>query len=64
MIKEEKKEDGKTVKLKEKVTVYATGKGDGKYLPKGKELKIHPLLAEKLIKAGKATEKPPKSANE
>ena len=60
MAKEIKKVEGTVVKVKEKVTVYATGTGKGQYVAKGKELRVHPLLAAKLIKAGKATEKSPK----
>lgn len=41
----------------DKVTVWATGTGG--YHKPGKELKIHPRLAEKLIAAGKATDKKP-----
>jgi hypothetical protein len=50
-----KNDVGEVVKLQEKVTVYATEKC--RYIAKGAEIKVHPLLAKKLIKAGKATEK-------
>ena len=60
MSKEKKVEKGEVVKVREKVTVYATGAGNGGFLKKGKALNIHPLLAKKLIEAGKATEKQPK----
>jgi hypothetical protein len=48
----------KAVKLDEKKTVYSTGKN--RYYAAGDAITAHPLLAEKLIKAGKATEKAPK----
>lgn len=47
--------DSNLVRPYDKVTIWATGKGNHKA---GKELKVHPLLAAKLIAAGKATEKP------
>ena len=56
MIMAEKKE--KIVKLDEKKTVYATDKS--KHYRAGEAITAHTLLAEKLVKAGKATEKAPK----
>lgn len=49
---------GEVVKLSEKVTVYGTGKG--LYHKAGEMYKVHPLLAEKLIKSGKAAVTAPK----
>jgi hypothetical protein len=43
------------VDLREKTTVYATEKS--RYHKAGEPIVTHPLLAAKLIKAGKATEK-------
>lgn len=40
------------MKLEEKVSVYGTGRS---YMKLNKEYKVHPILAEKLIKAGKAS---------
>jgi hypothetical protein len=48
----------KVIDLQAKKTVYATGKG--KYYQAGDEITVHPILAEKLVKSGKATEKAPK----
>jgi hypothetical protein len=44
--------DSKKIKLEERVEVIMTGEG-GFYAANTKA-KVHPLLAEKLIKAGKA----------
>jgi hypothetical protein len=52
---EEKK---RVVRVRERVSVYATDKS--KYYRAGDEMKVHPELAKKLVKAGKATEKAPK----
>lgn len=52
------KEKEEIVKLNEKVTVYATDKS--KNYTEGQEYKAHPILAEKLIKSGKATKTAPK----
>jgi 2-oxo-4-hydroxy-4-carboxy--5-ureidoimidazoline (OHCU) decarboxylase len=52
------KESKNVVKVREKVTVYATGKG-GHYRA-GDVIKAHPELAAKLVRDGKATEKAPK----
>lgn len=41
------------VKLNEKVTVYATAKS--KHYKEGEEFEVHPILADKLVEAGKAT---------
>lgn len=41
----------------DKVTVYSTGSTP--YTKKGQAMEVHPLLAESLIKAKKATEKAP-----
>lgn len=43
------------VNLREKVTVYGTGKSD--YMPIGRAFEVHPLHAETLVKNGVATEK-------
>lgn len=43
------------VNLREKVTVYGTGKSD--FMPSGKVFEVHPLHAAKLVKNGLATEK-------
>lgn len=52
--------DDKTkVRPYETVTVYATSKGG--FHKEGEELVVHPLLAEKLITQGKATDKAPKT---
>ena len=62
--KEKEKPEGRIVKKDERVTVYAksygksTEKGKIEYYPEGAEIKVHPELAKKLIKAGKATEEP------
>lgn len=40
----------------DKKIVYSTGSTP--HTPEGMEMEVHPLLAESLIKAGKATEKP------
>ena len=45
-------EKGKVVKLEEKTVVYGTGKS---YMKRNKEYKVHPILAEKLSKSGKAS---------
>lgn len=45
----------KTVKLNERIKIFGTGKVTT--YPKGQEFKIHPLLADKLIKDGKASKK-------
>ena len=55
----DKDKKGTVVKVNEKVAVYATEKA--KYFNVGDEVKAHPELAKKLIKAGKATEKAPKA---
>ena len=51
----------KVIKMNDKTTVYATGGGVGKsgirHLAAGDEMSVHPELAKKLIKAGKATDK-------
>lgn len=44
---------GKVVKLSERVTVIGTGKS--RFMPKGEKYDVHPLNAEALVKAGKAT---------
>lgn len=41
----------------EKTTIWVTGVGG--FHKEGRELKVHPLLAAKLIAAGKATDKKP-----
>lgn len=46
------------VKVEEKTTVYATDKS--KFYTEGEAIKVHPLLAKKLIKSGKVTDKAPK----
>jgi hypothetical protein len=56
---EKAKKDGLVMPY-DKVTVYATKKlVDSKHLPEitkeGQELEVHPALAEKLVKDGKAT---------
>ena len=47
--------------MNDKVVIYATGKGISengiKHCVAGEEMSVHPELAKKLIKAGKATEK-------
>lgn len=43
----------KKVILSERVKVVGTGKSAN--MPKGMEYEVHPLHAEKLVKAGKAT---------
>ena len=50
----------KKIKLSERTTVYATGKGKGEFLKAGKPIKVHPVLAEKFIEKGLATKKAPK----
>lgn len=52
----------KIINLSKRVTIVGTGKSV--FMPKGKEFKVHPLNAEHLVKAGKATiktEKPEKA---
>ena len=54
------------VKVKEKVTVYsvmyATDANKSKqHVAPGEPMEVHPELAKKLIKQGKATEKAPKA---
>ncbi|MBD8389658.1 hypothetical protein [Dysgonomonas sp. BGC7] len=49
---------GEVIKLNEKVTVYATDKS--RHYKKGEEIKVHQVLADKLIAAGKATKESPK----
>lgn len=44
---------GKVVKLSERVAVIGTGKS--RFMPKGEKYEVHPLNAEALVKAGKAT---------
>lgn len=44
---------GKVVKLSERVTVIGTGKS--RFMPKGEKYDVHPLNAEALVEAGKAT---------
>lgn len=44
---------GKIVTLGERVTVIGTGKS--RFMPKGEKYDVHPLNAEALVKAGKAT---------
>jgi hypothetical protein len=51
-------EKNNVVKVRERVTVYATDKS--KYYRVGDEMSVHPVLAKKLVKAGKAVEKAPK----
>lgn len=46
------------VKPRDSVKVYGTGKS--KFLPKGKEVEVHKVAAEKLIKLGRATKEAPK----
>ncbi len=43
------------VNLREKVTVYGTGKSV--YMPSGKTYEVHPLHAKTLVENGLATEK-------
>ena len=43
----------KVVKLSERVAVIGTGKS--RFMPKGERYEVHPLNAEALVKAGKAT---------
>lgn len=43
------------INLREKVTVYGTGKSD--YMPSGQVFEVHPLHAETLVKNGLATER-------
>lgn len=52
-------ENSNLVRPFDKVTVYATGAGGGHHA-EGEALEVHPLLAKKLLEAGKATEKAPK----
>ncbi|MDR1347356.1 MAG: hypothetical protein LBJ63_02850 [Prevotellaceae bacterium] len=47
--------EDKKIKLNERVSVYGTGKVST--FSKGKEFKVHPELARKLVAAGKATDK-------
>ena len=50
------------IDTKQRVTVYATAKN--KHVKTGKEMLVHPKIAEKLIKNGMATDKKAtKSAN-
>lgn len=49
---------GEVVKLSEKVAVYGTGKGI--YHKAGEMYEVHPLLAGKLVKSGKASMAAPK----
>lgn len=51
----DKKDEGKVIKLSDKVTVYGTGKATN--MPLNAEVKVHPELAKKLIEAGKASDK-------
>lgn len=44
---------GKVVKLSERVAVIGTGKS--RFMPKGEKYEVHPLNAEALVKAGKAS---------
>jgi hypothetical protein len=53
------KEKGNIVTLGERTTIYATAKSNSRKV--GEEFEAHPLTAKKLIKSGKATEKPPKN---
>ena len=48
----------KKIKTNEKTTVYATSKS--KYLNEGRELKVHPVTAAKMIAKGFATAQAPK----
>lgn len=43
----------KVVNLSERVTVIGTGKS--RFMPKGERYEVHPLNAEALVGAGKAT---------
>ena len=58
-------EGKKKVIINERVTVYATSafmkNKDAATLKPGKELKIHPILADRLEKEGRVTRKQPKS---
>lgn len=49
----EAKEKAKKVKPRDMITVAGTGKS--KFLEKGKEVRVHKVAAEKLIKKGFAT---------
>jgi hypothetical protein len=53
-------EEGKIVKLGEKVTVYATKKSRTR--KEGEKFEVHPLIAEKLINTGKAAKTAPKGS--
>jgi hypothetical protein len=53
-------EEGKIVNLGEKITVYATKKSGSR--KEGEKFNVHPLTAEKLINAGKATKTAPKKS--
>lgn len=44
---------GEVVKLSKRVAVIGTGKS--RFMPKGKKYEVHPLNAEALVKAGKAS---------
>lgn len=46
------------VKPREDVKIYGTGKS--KFLPAGKEVVVHRIVAEKLINLGRATKDAPK----
>ena len=46
--------DPNEVRPYDKVKVYATGTGGG-FHAEGEELELHPMLADKLVAAGKAT---------
>lgn len=57
MAKDADEKKGSIVKVAEKVTVYMTKKS--KYYTEGTPVDVHPLLAKKLIAAGKASETTP-----
>ena len=59
MVKKKEEPKGEVVKVQEKTTVYATGTGKPQ-VAKGGQMSVHPILAEKLIAAGKATAEAPK----
>jgi hypothetical protein len=50
-----KEVEGTVVRMQDKTTVYATGKC--RHYAAGDAITVHPELAKKLIKAGRATEK-------
>lgn len=50
-----KEQEGKEVRFSERVRIVGTGRDVR--MQKGMEYSVHPLLAEKLVKAGKATYK-------